>query len=400
MQPWSAVQMQPVPTGTGDVTLVDSITRAPFDPFVKKKLDLYVCGITPYDAAHVGHLFTYLMFDTLIRISKDLGYPVTYVQNITDIDDPLFERARASGESWENIARTQIDKYKEAMTCLRIIPPDHFYSVTESMDVIKDAVQSLEPNSYKLADASYFKVDEKQIEMFTKLHYEELIDLARQRGGDPDNLGKVGKLDPKIWLKSLADEPQWQSVFGTGRPGWHIECVAIANKYLPNTFDVQGGGKDLIFPHHAMCEQMNQVLYNRPLARGFMHVELVGYQGQKMSKSLGNLVFIDQLIDQEYSANVIRLALLGQSWREYWEFEFEILIKAADRFAAWEEAIKIGYFPSVEILRDIFKKYLYQDLNIQLTLNAIDLAIKKQNLISDLQESISLISNIFGIELN
>lgn len=400
MKAWPEIKMKPVPIGVGKVAIKDSSSKKNFNPFLNKKLDIYVCGITPYDAAHVGHLFTYLIFDTLIRTALDLGFPVTYVQNITDIDDPLFERARDTGETWQTIAETQIKKYQQAMTYLRLLPPNHFYSVTESMIEIKAAAQKLESSSYATEDAQYFKSNAEKLGAFTNMSQEELIELVRQRGGDPDTLGKFSPLDPKIWLRSAQDEPAWESVFGQGRPGWHIECVAIANNYFSDTFDVQGGGKDLIFPHHAMCEQMNQVLFNRPLARGFMHVDLVGYQGEKMSKSLGNLVFIEDLLARKYSANVIRLGLLAQDWREYWEFNYQIMNLAGSRLNKWTQAVKGNYFPSVEVLRHIFNEHLYSDLNISSTLAAVDAQIDQKNIELEQESSINLISNLFGIDLS
>jgi L-cysteine:1D-myo-inositol 2-amino-2-deoxy-alpha-D-glucopyranoside ligase len=396
---WTRPKLYQLPPSTGSFSLKDTQSGVEFEPFKNHKFDLYVCGITPYDAAHIGHLFTYLIFDTIVRVALDLGVPVTYVENITDIDDPLFEKARKDGKSWSEIALPQIDLFKDAMEKMRVIPPTHLLSVTESISQIVNAVEKSKDFTYRLDQSVYFKSNQEKLLSFTGKSPAELYNISKQRGGDPDTPGKFEKLDPKIWLQSAHDEPSWNSIFGEGRPGWHIECVAIANSIFESTFDLQGGGKDLLFPHHAFCDQINEEIFGYPLANGYLHVELVGYQGEKMSKSLGNLVFVQELFERGYTVNEIRLALLSQNWTNYWEFEFNLMEIAKHRLQGWEAAVSDGFFPGIGVVRSIFKNHLYKNLDIATTLNEIDLAIAQQIYNKESSESLKLISNLFGIEL-
>jgi L-cysteine:1D-myo-inositol 2-amino-2-deoxy-alpha-D-glucopyranoside ligase len=399
VQSWNGPKLFDLPPANGTVSLIDTQSGKEFDPFRDQRLNLYVCGITPYDAAHIGHLFTYLIFDTIVRLALDLGHPVTYVENITDIDDPLFEKARKEGQLWSEIAGDQIQLFKSAMAKMRIVPPTFFLSVTESMPQIIASVEKSNNFAYELNNNIYFKSDGEKLVTFTGRTYSELVSIAKERGGDPETIGKFDQLDPKIWVQSAQDEPSWNSLFGDGRPGWHIECIAIADSVFHGTFDLQGGGKDLLFPHHAFCEQINQKIFGRPLARGYLHVELVGYQGEKMSKSLGNLVFVHDLFERGYTTNEIRFGLLEQNWKSYWEFSFDIVDRAKFRLEKWERAVLDGHFPDTSKIRSIIEEHVYQNLNITNAFNEIDLAIADQKNNNEMIESLKLISNLFGIHL-
>jgi L-cysteine:1D-myo-inositol 2-amino-2-deoxy-alpha-D-glucopyranoside ligase len=291
---------------------------------VDKKIQIYVCGITPYDSAHLGHAFTYLTFDLVIRTLNFIGRKTNYVQNITDIDDPLFERARKTSTDWQTIVDSQLDIYRKDMAALNILPPDHFVGVMENMELIISQIGQTISNdlSYQIGTEWYFKTDpEKLSKLVSSISNNELLVMAKERGCDTDRPGKINALDPIIWKASKDDEPNWRKDFGTGRPGWHIQCISLANKYAELPLDIQGGGKDLIFPHHSMSEEQNSALGFGELALNYCHVGMVSYQGSKMSKSKGNLVFVHELIAEGISPMVIRLALMQHHWRSDWEYE-------------------------------------------------------------------------------
>ena len=291
---------------------------------VDKKIQIYVCGITPYDSAHLGHAFTYLTFDLVIRTLNFIGRKTNYVQNITDIDDPLFERARKTSTDWQTIVDSQLDIYRKDMAALNILPPDQFVGVMENMELIISQIGQTISNdlSYQIGTEWYFKTDpEKLSKLVSSISNNELLVMAKERGCDTDRPGKINALDPIIWKASKDDEPNWRKDFGTGRPGWHIQCISLANKYAELPLDIQGGGKDLIFPHHSMSEEQNSALGFGELALNYCHVGMVSYQGSKMSKSKGNLVFVHELIAEGISPMVIRLTLMQHHWRSDWEFE-------------------------------------------------------------------------------
>jgi len=300
-----------------------------------KKVQIYVCGITPYDSAHLGHAFTYLTFDLVIRTLNFIGKKTNYVQNITDIDDPLFERARQSGANWQSIVESQLDVYRSDMTALNILPPDHFVGVMENMELIISRIGQTISNdlSYQIGTEWYFKTDPAKLsKLVESIPNNELLLMAKERGCDTDRQGKINALDPIIWKASKEDEPNWKEEFGIGRPGWHIQCISLANKYAELPLDIQGGGKDLIFPHHSMSEEQNSALGFGELALNYCHVGMVSYQGSKMSKSKGNLVFVHQLISEGISPMVIRLALMMHHWRSDWEYKNELIEDARQTF--------------------------------------------------------------------
>jgi L-cysteine:1D-myo-inositol 2-amino-2-deoxy-alpha-D-glucopyranoside ligase len=295
---------------------------------VDKKIQIYVCGITPYDSAHLGHAFTYLTFDLVIRTLNFIGRKTNYVQNITDIDDPLFERARKTGTDWQTIVDSQLDIYRKDMAALNILPPDQFVGVMENMELIISQIGQTISNdlSYQIGTEWYFKTDpEKLSKLVSSISNNELLVMAKERGCDTDRPGKINALDPIIWKASKDDEPNWRKDFGTGRPGWHIQCISLANKYAELPLDIQGGGKDLIFPHHSMSEEQNSALGFGELALNYCHVGMVSYQGSKMSKSKGNLIFVHELIAEGISPMVIRLVLMQHHWRSDWEYEREMI---------------------------------------------------------------------------
>jgi len=310
---------------------------------------LYVCGITPYDATHIGHANTYLAFDTLQRVWLDAGLEVHYAQNITDVDDPLLERATKTGVGWRELADQQIELFRGDMTALRILPPQDYVAVTEVIDPIAEAVNTLRDRgiAYPVdtpdseGDDLYFdiaaaeRVAPWRIGDESNLDRDGMLHLSAERGGDPDRAGKRDPLDPLLWRAARDGEPSWDSVVGPGRPGWHIECSVIALDHLGHDFTVQGGGADLSFPHHEMSAGHAAALSGHPLAKVYSHAGLLSYQGEKMSKSLGNLVLVSDLLASGVPAAGIRLALLAHRYGEEWEWTDAQLDEALRRLARW-----------------------------------------------------------------
>jgi len=284
---------------------------------------MYVCGITPYDATHLGHAATYLTFDLINRFLRATGAEVDFVQNITDIDDPLLERANRDGVDWKTLAQSQVDLFKGDMTDLHVIPPKDYIGVVEAMPLVVDAVQKLKDaaTTYEVGSDIYYRVHSDS-EFGQRSHYsnEKMLEIFSQRGGDPQKPGKEDPLDALVWLSQREGEPGWPSPFGAGRPGWHIECCAIALHYLnpePNdeyAIDIQGGGSDLIFPHHEMSAAQSRSINGQRFARSYVHAGMVGLDGEKMSKSLGNLVFVSKLINSGVNPAAIRWALMGHAY--------------------------------------------------------------------------------------
>jgi L-cysteine:1D-myo-inositol 2-amino-2-deoxy-alpha-D-glucopyranoside ligase len=302
---------------------------------------MYVCGITPYDATHVGHAATYLLFDVVQRVCRDAGLTVRYVQNVTDVDDPLLERAQATGQDWGELAERETQLFREDMSALRILAPDDYVGAVEAIPEIVAVVQSLRDRgaAYDLDGDVYFSV--AAATGFGDVgHYsiEEMVRLSRERGGDPDRAGKKDPLDCLLWQAARPGEPAWDSPMGAGRPGWHIECAAIAMRHLGPTIDINGGGSDLVFPHHELSAAEAVVVTGEsPFAHAFVHQGMVGYQGEKMSKSRGNLVFVSRLRASGVDPMAIRLALLahepGSDW-EWYDDEIELAQSRLDRWRA------------------------------------------------------------------
>lgn len=285
---------------------------------------LYVCGITPYDATHLGHAATYISFDLINRFLRFSGATVHFVENITDIDDPLLIRAARDNVDWEDLAHSQIELFRGDMVALRVIPPDDYIGVVEAMETIIQSIVVLQEKGslYSVEGDLYFRVRlDPEFLSRSHLSMESALDYFSQRGGDPDRVGKEYPLDALVWRAQRPGEPGWPSPFGMGRPGWHIECSAIALHYLnPSThdeyaIDIQGGGSDLIFPHHDMSAAQGFIATNQKFARTFVHAGMIGLDGEKMSKSLGNLVFVSELISDGVDPMAIRLALMGHHYR-------------------------------------------------------------------------------------
>ncbi|MFY0405393.1 cysteine--1-D-myo-inosityl 2-amino-2-deoxy-alpha-D-glucopyranoside ligase [Solicola sp. PLA-1-18] len=306
---------------------------------------IYVCGITPYDATHLGHASTYLTFDLLLRAWRDRGIDVLYTQNVTDVDDPLLERALATGVDWEELAVRETDLFREDMTALRVVPPQHFVGAVESIPLVVGLVQTLQERGavYEVDGDLYFSVHDDPAFGSVSGYDDATMDaLFAERGGDPERAGKRDRLDCLVWQAERPGEPAWDSPLGRGRPGWHVECSSMALEYLGDTIDVQGGGSDLVFPHHEMSASEAQVATGKPFAQAYVHAGMVGYEGEKMSKSKGNLVLVSRLRHDGVDPAAIRLALLAHHYRTDWEWlegPDGDLASAEARLARWREAL-------------------------------------------------------------
>ncbi len=287
------------------------------------KVLLYVCGITPYDTTHLGHAFTYTAFDVLYRFLTFQNYTVNYTQNITDIDDDILKKAKQIGEEWKKLGQFWTDKFVIDNKSLNLVKPTHYVKATETIPTIIAIIEKLVRDgfAYQKNENVYFAVTkDPDYGKLSKYSREEMIKLSRERGADPDDPNKRDPLDFILWQKSKPDEPYWESQWGRGRPGWHIECSAMAYKYLDKKIDIHGGGADLIYPHHeSEIAQSEQFTGEKPFTQFWMHVGMLRYQGEKMSKSLGNLVMVSDLL-KTYSPNDIRYLLLSHHYRESWEY--------------------------------------------------------------------------------
>jgi L-cysteine:1D-myo-inositol 2-amino-2-deoxy-alpha-D-glucopyranoside ligase len=294
---------------------------------------MYVCGVTPYDSGHMGHAFTFSMFDVLVRFLESNGVRVRYVQNITDVDDPLFERSRHEKIDWRELAGRETQVHIRDMTTLGWRPPDVMPKVSEEIDSILAAATKLNAKGFAYqTDALYF--DASKYPGFGRLSKLSRRSMLRKLRAE-DALGSVGPgakqgaLDFPLWRPSRVDEPAWPSKFGSGRPGWHIECTAMSQHYLGDQIDIHGGGRDLVFSHHeSERAQSESVSGKRPFARVWMHTGLVRYEGHKMSKSRGNLVKVSQAL-QMAPAAAVRLYLISHRYANDWTYEWKGLIGAA-----------------------------------------------------------------------
>jgi len=344
------------------------------------EIKLYVCGITPYDATHMGHAATYITFDLLQRLLMIQGKNVSYVQNITDVDDPLLERAIRDNLDWQDLATKEIELFKDDMSALRVLPPQHYIGAVEAIPLVIKAIEKLISKEavYKIDNDLYFDISsDLNFGDRSHLSIDQMIEIFAQRGGDPTLVGKRNKLDCLLWRAHREGEPSWDSPFGAGRPGWHIECTAIALEYLGSSITIQGGGSDLIFPHHEMCAAQGEVMNNATFAQYFMHTGMIGYQGEKMSKSKGNLVFVSKLREAGIDAMAIRLALLANHYRSDREWDDALLQDATDRLDKWRKGFAKPEGPEIEATISDVVDALNNDLDTTKALAHIDSWVEK-----------------------
>ncbi|MFC6145977.1 cysteine--1-D-myo-inosityl 2-amino-2-deoxy-alpha-D-glucopyranoside ligase [Corynebacterium nasicanis] len=341
---------------------------------------MYVCGITPYDSTHLGHAATYLTFDLIHRLLIDQGLDVHYVQNITDVDDPLFERAARDGVDWRELGTGQIDLFRSDMEVLRVIPPRDYIGAVESVDEVVGLVAKLLD-----AGAAYLLDDEypdiyASVDATAHFGYESNYDRATmeelfaERGGDPERAGKRDPLDALLWRAHREGEPAWDSPWGPGRPGWHIECSAIATNRLGASFTIQGGGSDLIFPHHEFSAAHAEAgLGVQRMAGHYVHAGMIGLDGVKMSKSLGNLVFVHRLTAAGHESAAIRLGVFASHYRADRDWSEQILADAEARLATWRAACRQpGTLAGAQALVQELRMHLANDLDTPGALAVVD----------------------------
>jgi L-cysteine:1D-myo-inositol 2-amino-2-deoxy-alpha-D-glucopyranoside ligase len=380
MQSWSSAPVPVVPGRGPELRLYDSSDRQVRPVASGRTATMYVCGITPYDATHLGHAATYLAFDLIHRVWLDTGHDVHYVQNVTDVDDPLFERARRDGVDWRQLARREIDLFRDDMAALRVLPPREYVAATEAVDEVVELVEKM------LASGAAYIVDDPDhpdvyfhADATAQFGYESGYDrdtmarLFAERGGDPDRPGKADELDALLWSAPREGEPSWPSPFGAGRPGWHVECAAIALSRIGTGLDIQGGGSDLIFPHHEFSAAHAEcVTGERRFARHYVHAGMIGWDGHKMSKSRGNLVLVSELRAEGVEPAGIRLALLAGHYRSDRSWSLELLGEAQSRLARWRQAVALPSGPDpVDVIARV-RRYLADDLDTPKALAALD----------------------------
>jgi L-cysteine:1D-myo-inositol 2-amino-2-deoxy-alpha-D-glucopyranoside ligase len=346
MDSWRAVHVPDLPGSGPEPRIRDTASGGLAVAAAGQTATMYACGITPYDSTHIGHAATYTAWDLLQRAWLDAGHDVAYVQNVTDVDDPLLERAARDGEDWRGLADREIARFRGDMEALRLLPPAHLVGAVEALPLIerfngwladRGALYELDSDVYfaRSADAAFGSL--------CKLGPVAMAELSAERGGDPGRPGKKDPLDALVWLAARPGEPAWESAFGPGRPGWHVECAAIATEYLGPVFDVQAGGSDLIFPHHELSAAHTRVaLAGRGgpvFARRYAHAGMVRLGGEKMSKSLGNLVFVSDLVAGGTDPAAVRLALLAHHYRGDWDWTADGLSAAQRRLVIWRSAV-------------------------------------------------------------
>jgi len=313
-----------------------------FVPIKNGEVSIYVCGVTPYDTTHLGHAFTYVSFDALIRYLKFKGYKVNYTQNVTDIDDDVLRKARETNVNWIKLGNFWTDKFLHDLNFLNVFPPTNYVKATGSIAKIIEIVSDLinKKLAYENKGNVYFNVSKfKKYGELSRYTREQMVLISKERGGDPSDVLKINPLDFILWQKTKIGEPFWQSPWGKGRPGWHIECSAMINTYLGKQIDIHGGGRDLVFPHHeSEIAQSESYTGKSPFVKYWMHTSMVIFEGEKMSKSLGNMVMVSDL-SKKFSANTIRFLLLSHHYKEPWEFDYSEIEEAQKKISMIEKIL-------------------------------------------------------------
>lgn len=390
-----------------------SATKDPFIIPTDRPVTLYVCGVTPYDTTHIGHARTFLTFDLLIRYLRFKGATVRYCQNVTDVDDPLYERARRDNVSWQALTEQQVAQMVEDCHELNISPPDFFPRASQEIPGMIAVIERLVElgHAYPIDGHVYFSVKtDPNFGAMARMGYDELLTTANERGNKPDDPRKQDPLDFVLWQTGQPGDPTWESPWGAGRPGWHIECSAMATRYLGPQLDIHGGGRDLLFPHHP-CEiaQTEPVTGISPFARFWMHAGLVWLDGEKMSKSRGNMVFARDAL-KEHGPNVLRWYLLSGHYREDFFYERAEVSGASSHLTRISEALAAQGGSGVSL--DISKIYdeliaaLDDDLDTPLALslldtmaNAIRSAVAEGRVVSAAQQSLAELMAMLGFQL-
>ncbi|GHO44605.1 cysteine--tRNA ligase [Ktedonospora formicarum] len=370
-------------------------TVAPFTPLEKNLVRIYVCGVTPYDTTHLGHAFTYVSFDTLIRYFEAQGTTVRYVQNVTDIDDDVLRKARELGLAWDELGRRETARFLSDMDSLNVRRPDVYARATDEIPHIVEIVQELVVQGLAYVSEGCVFYDVKKDPDFGEMaraigldDYQAMLNIANERGNFPDDTRKRDKLDFVLWQAQAPGEPAWPSPWGPGRPGWHIECSAMSIRHLGPRIDIHGGGADLAFPHHT-CEiaQSEHYTGEKPFSQVWMHTGMVYQDGEKMSKSLGNLTLVSELL-KEYTPDTIRVALQSHHYRKAWECMPEDLRQAhetVERFIHVRRLVGDETSGEDVSLRVRFQQAMENDLDTPAALTALNEAAQTVAASHDLQ---------------
>ena len=347
-------------------------------------IGLYVCGITPYDTTHLGHAFTFLVYDVLVRYLRFLGNKVTYVQNVTDIDDDILIKAKSLGTTWQALIQAETKKHFKNMAGLNALAPDIIPYATghikEMISIIK--VLIARGLAYEKNGSVYFKIrSDKNFGKLSKLGYRAMLQIANDRGNFPLDPNKRDPMDFVLWKKRKLSEPSWDSPWGRGRPGWHVECSAMAMKYLGPTITIHGGGEDLIFPHHEAEIAQSENYTKQKFVKIWMHTGMVYCDQKKMSKSLGNMVFVCDLL-KIYSANTLRLYLLSHHWRQSWNYNEKKLEESQKTAKILEKSATKSSMDDREVQKNlpVFFTALDDDLNIPQAIEVLVSFAKSKNL--------------------
>jgi len=395
--------------------LYNTLTRST-EPFAARDghVGVYVCGVTPYDTTHAGHAFTFLVFDVLVRFLRASGVDVTYVQNVTDIDDDILRKAKAAGVGWRELGESETAALRRDMRGLNATDPDHFVLATDHIDDMVTLISALVDAgyAYESGGSVYFSVvSDSDYGKLSQIPRDQMLAVANERGNVPDDPKKRDPLDFVLWQAAAPDEPMWDTPWGPGRPGWHIECSAMSTRYLGNTIDIHGGGEDLVFPHHeSEMAQSELATGDRPFARAWMHVAMVGYQGEKMSKSLGNLILVRDVL-AAYHPDALRLYLLSHHYREAWEYvDDEVerwdgirrdLVEASE-FSAFGRDIVVD----VSSQREKFYNAFNDDLNVPEAIEALRevaqaiLEAPEDEDTRDAQDTLRELADVIGLSLD
>ena len=351
--------------------LFDTARRqiVPFEP--GENVLMYTCGITPYDATHLGHAATFIAYDMLQRRLIDMGHTVRCVRNVTDVDDPLFAKARELGVHYLDLAASEEARFERDMEALNALPVASSPRASSAIPDIRGFIGMVLDRgfAYEAGGSVYFDVS--KVDSFGSMSgysEEQMIAYAKERGGKVDDPNKKSPLDFVLWHPSASDEPAWDTMWGAGRPGWHIECSALALRELGTTIDLHGGGADLIFPHHECEKAQSEAATGEQFVKHWMHTALISMDGQKMSKSLGNLVFVDAL-REEYDPRSIRLAIIEHNYRVEWEWDDALMPRNKARLESW-----LANDASNLKLLDQVRERLDDDLDTPGALVAIDAA--------------------------
>ena len=360
----------------------------PFEP--DRIVKIYTCGITPYDATHIGHAATYLTYDVLQRRLRDLGHETRCVRNVTDVDDDILRKARELGVHYLDLAAKETARFDDDMRALGMLPSWSEPRATSAIAEIRKFIGQVlvSGHAYEVDGSVYFEVATfKKFGTLSGLDRATMLELAAERGGNPDDPKKRDPLDFVLWQPSAEDEPSWESRWGYGRPGWHIECSVLAMRDLDtSTIDLHGGGADLIFPHHECESAQSEAATGRPFSKHWMHQAMVRMDGEKMSKSLGNLVFISDL-RKEFDPTAIRLGLLNFHYRDSWEWNNEIMPTASERLETWTRS------GDGEGALEAVREHLSNDLNTPAAIEAIDAAAGKG-------QGVSKAALLLGVDTN